>query len=67
MDFIDLDSPSDTLLPWLCDSSLKMLQARISEISRPDINRIAQDEYNCQGRDLQHMSSKAGGGIVLTV
>lgn len=53
-DIIDLDSRSDTLISWPCESTLKVFRVRISGIPRPGITRIAREEYPGQRRDLQH-------------
>lgn len=63
-DFIDADSLSDSLKPWACESTLKMLRAKISGIPRPDITQtlsghpleegmVLQEIYPGQSQDIQ--------------
>ncbi|KAG0300185.1 hypothetical protein BGZ98_009380 [Dissophora globulifera] len=61
-DFIDLDSASDALKPWKCESSLRVFHAKILGIPRSDITTdrrgfprldILQETYPGQTQELQ--------------
>jgi hypothetical protein len=52
-DFIHLDSFTSSLTPWPCESTLKVLRARISGILRPGVTKIAQEQYSGQRINLQ--------------
>ncbi|KAF9374167.1 hypothetical protein CPC16_001445, partial [Podila verticillata] len=61
-DFIDLDNLSNTLNPWACEMSLKVLRAKITCIPRPDVSYVLaagqrldalSETYAGEGRHLQ--------------
>ncbi|KAK5817037.1 hypothetical protein F5H01DRAFT_342284 [Linnemannia elongata] len=63
-DFIDADPSSEFLKPWACESSLRILRAKIGGIPRPDITRtctdrplrdgmVIQGSYPAQSREIQ--------------
>ncbi|KAK3811302.1 MAG: hypothetical protein J3Q66DRAFT_391112 [Benniella sp.] len=57
MAFVDLDPDTGLLKPWLCEGSLKMLDVKIAEIPRPDLESesIVAEAYPGQGRETQSL------------
>ncbi|KAG0243212.1 hypothetical protein B0O80DRAFT_448492 [Mortierella sp. GBAus27b] len=56
--FIDQNPTTGKLIPWACETSLKVLKIRINDILRPDLSWMCEDpEMRCdqgQGREIQH-------------
>ncbi|KAF9148058.1 hypothetical protein BG015_010236 [Linnemannia schmuckeri] len=52
-DFIDLDSITNTLRPWACESTLKVFVAKVAKILRSDVTKIFTD-IRAESQELQH-------------
>lgn len=53
--FIDQDPITGVLRSWACETSLKVLSAKITRIPRPDLpeHETVKEEYPGQGREIQ--------------
>ncbi|KAK3813270.1 MAG: hypothetical protein J3Q66DRAFT_390148 [Benniella sp.] len=60
--FIDRDPTTGLLKAWACESSLRVLNIKVTGIPRPDLKTggeedryIVEEAYNGQGRDIQEL------------
>ncbi|KAF9358336.1 hypothetical protein BGX26_001993 [Mortierella sp. AD094] len=54
--FIDMDPATNSLKTWACDSCIKILKVKITEIPRPDLGArygVVKESYDGQGREIQ--------------
>jgi len=53
--FADVDTCTDSLKPWKCEGSLKMLRTKVIGIPRPDLEHhdVIEETHPGQGREIQ--------------